>query len=286
MRTAVHLGPTLARLSELFELDPAELQKMVKRWPTLVGHTRSDSLMEKLAYVQERLELSDEQLRRLLVAYPHIVNFRDMRIGFESKLALFEAELSVSTAELRKLIMSAPSITSTSNGKLLLRLRFLREALSLERDKLRRLVLGYPSVVCLGEDTKLVPALRFLRERLGLEVAEQGRMVVAKPQLLSYRVDNLEAKIAFFERELGATPEEIREAVVTSPPILGMSISQRFHPRLALLREKAGGERVTMYTFRTFVMLPNRRNPKPKAGSEPVAADDCGEAAMEASPTQ
>lgn len=235
LRSRTNVGPTLDALAERFELDLAALRVLVLRWPPVVGMSLPEGLHPRLEYVRERLELDEAQLRRLFLMRPRLFGSA-IHENIEPKLALLERELCVSGAELRKIATRAPTLLGLSTDTLLARLRSIREALGLEPEQLRKMVLLFPSVACYSPEAKLAPTVRFLRERLSLNSDEMAAMLRVKPQLVSYALANLQAKLAFFEEEVGASPEQVRTAVLAAPAILGLSIANRLRPRLQLLQ--------------------------------------------------
>lgn len=241
LRTRTNVEPTLAHLSARLGLGDAELRALVLRWPPLVGMEPAVGLESKLAFLQARLQLDEAQLRRLVCSRPRLVG---CTIGgsLEPKLGLLQAALGASASELRKLVLQAPQLLENSLHKLLEAPRVLSEALGLSREQLCALAVRHPPALLFGAQTKLLPTVAFLRERLGLSDAQLQRLLCAKPQLFSYARANLEAKLAFFEHEVGASREEVRAAVLASPPILGFSLAGRMRPRLERLRADIAGE--------------------------------------------
>lgn len=61
-------------------------------------------------------------------------------------------------------------------------------------------------------------------------------MVVGFPTLLNLSLEgNLRPKVDFFRRELGATPEALRDTLVGTPTMLGYSLNKRLIPRLRVM---------------------------------------------------
>lgn len=64
-------------------------------------------------------------------------------------------------------------------------------------------------------------------------------MIVKWPGIFTCSVDrNLQPTLDFFHSELGGGREEVRDAVVNSPRLLGASIEKRMRPRVARMLEE------------------------------------------------
>lgn len=235
LRTKMNVEPTLAHLAARFELDESALRALVLKWPPLVGMEPKVGLESRLTFLQSRLQLDNEQLRKLFLARPRIFGHLSHE-NIEPKLCLLEETLGASAAELRKLVLQAPPVLEVALDTILSRIHVLKDALGLDRDGLRKIIVLHPSIILFGSESKVLPTVRFLTEALGLTAAELRRLVSIKPQVFSYSRQNIQAKLTFFEHEVGASLEQIRAAVLASPPILGLSLANRLRPRLQRLR--------------------------------------------------
>lgn len=56
------------------------------------------------------------------------------------------------------------------------------------------------------------------------------------PQVLNLSVTNLRGKVNFFTQELGGSVEEVRDAIIGSPTLLGYSLTNRLSRRVQVLQ--------------------------------------------------
>ena len=78
-------------------------------------------------------------------------------------------------------------------------------------------------------------------------------MVLTLPQLLGLSVeDNLAPKLEFLAREIGLSHAELREWVVKNPATLGLSLANRYRPRIEACRAAGvDAKRVLSYATQT-----------------------------------
>ena len=190
----------MVALQDRLSLAEAEMVSIIVACPEVLSGT-ADDLEPRLSQLQGRLQLSDKQLRAVVLGAPLVLGTGVARV--EAQLELLES-LGLSPAQLRRAVVARPSllglsVTETraaiaglqdhlrlpekqlaallaSQPRVLWgcdeRLSELAERYSLSRPQLRQVVLGWPSALEKGE---LGPGLGRLRTKLQLSDAECRR---------------------------------------------------------------------------------------------------------------
>jgi len=152
----------------------------------------------KLEKMQRRLELSDAELKKMLISLPQILSY-SYEDNIVPSLEKLQCRLGLSDAELKKMIISSPPI------------------------------IGY------SYEGNIVPKLEKIQHRLGLSDAELKKMIISMPQILglSYE-DNIAPKISFIASELDLSREELCAELMKISVILGSSLENTVKPNVAL----------------------------------------------------
>jgi hypothetical protein len=167
---------------------------------------------------------------------PSVLSF-SIENNLEPKLSWLQDRLSLDDESLRKLVRRLPSVLSFSiENNLDPKLSWLQDRLSLDDKSLSKLVQTLPAVFCYNIEGNLDPKLSWLQERLELDIKSLSKLVQAMPPLLGYNVEaNLEPTIEFYEDCVGSNAAIT--TLAKSPSLLGASLENRLKPRLAQVQE-------------------------------------------------
>ena len=163
----------------------------------------------------------------------------------EPKLASLEERLELSAGELKKVVLGAPALLGYSwQDNMEPTLRSLKEFLQLSPAELKKVVLGRPPLLGCSWQDNMEPMLRSLKEELHLSPAELKELVIRAPILLGRRWDsNIGPQIAMMEDAVGpAGPAtEVKDLILSNPGVLLAGNETRVRPRLAELKAVSQG---------------------------------------------
>jgi tmRNA-binding protein len=121
-----NLEPKLAYLQKRLVLNENELSKLVQSLPPALGLNIEENLEPKLEYLRKRLLLNEKELRRLVQKLPQVFS-SSIEINLEPTIEFFEDLIGVSDA--KGFLMKDPSVIGRSLEKRLKpRLAEVREA--------------------------------------------------------------------------------------------------------------------------------------------------------------
>ena len=252
-------------LSDRLSLAEAELVSIIVACPNLLSERFAEDVEPRIAQLQERLQLSDNALRTVVLGAPLVLGTGASRV--EAQLELLES-FGLSTAQVKRAVVARPSllglgVTETRaaiaglQDQLGLREKELAALLAgqprvlwgceerlgelasrygLSRTQLRQVVLGWPSAL---EKAELDPGLGRLRSKLQLSEAESRRVLLKNPMLLgqSYEAQLLPMCEATQTR-LGLSDEQLRKVVVALPSLLTFSYEANVAPSLDALQHR------------------------------------------------
>ena len=82
---------------------------MVLRLPTVLGYSIEANVLPSLAALQERLGLSEAELRKVVLRLPAVLGY-SIEGNVLPSLAALQARLGLSEAELRKVVLGRPQV--------------------------------------------------------------------------------------------------------------------------------------------------------------------------------
>jgi len=107
------MKPTLAAVQEHLELSDAELRKMVLREPQIIGYSFESNIKPTLAAVQEHLELSDAELRKMVLSMLAIIGY-SFEANNKPKLGWLQDSLGLDKKQLLLLVQKQGTLFGSS----------------------------------------------------------------------------------------------------------------------------------------------------------------------------
>ncbi|CAM9274591.1 unnamed protein product [Ectocarpus sp. 12 AP-2014] len=268
------ISARLAWLKERLQLSDEQIRSLVHRRPSVLCRSVDDSMEPKVQWLQEKLGLSADEVATMVSSAPNVLTI-SIEGSMAPKLDWLSRRLMLSNEELAAVVTTCPQVlTSSIEGALEPRLRWLHTNLQIGGSVLRERVLSYPWLLNLSEKDKLVPTFDFLKTELlldeaeirktlfrnprmfltpmkqtfdstkkwlctsvGLEEEEAVKVLTKDARLLLRSTEVLDTKVAFFCQEMGATLEDVRAVLITSPNFLLVSIDLMLAPRVAALKD-------------------------------------------------
>ncbi|CAM9627141.1 unnamed protein product [Hapterophycus canaliculatus] len=268
------LSSRLAWLRDRLGLSDEQVRSLVHRRPSVLCRSVEDGMEKKVRWLQEELGLSDDEVATMVSSAPNVLTI-SIQGSMAPKLGWLSRRLMLSNEQLAMVVTTCPQVlTSSIEGALEPRLRWLQANLQIGGSVLRERVLSYPWLLNLSVENKLAPVYEFLRAELlmdemeirktlfrnprmfltpmqhafdstkkwlctGLEMEEEEavRVLGREARLMLRSTEVLDSKVAFFCREMGATLEDVRSVLRTSPNVLLVSVELMLAPRVAAMKE-------------------------------------------------
>ena len=184
-------------------------------------------LEERTKWLQQRLDLDDTALRKMIQQMPAILSF-SISDHLQPKLDWLE-QLGLHDAALMKVIRGNPSIFSKSISDLQTKIDWLQTRLHLDGSGIRKIISAKQQILGYSVPDKMEITLNWLQHRLML--SDEGLKIYIKntPTLLG--CTNLEPTLNFYVYALGNNEEAVA-LVIQTPALLGYNLEKRLQPRL------------------------------------------------------
>jgi hypothetical protein len=216
----------------------AELKKLVRKLPQVLGCNHDNLVNEKLEPLKRYLDLTDAELKKIVLLSTSVLSCNHDNLVNE-KLEPLQRHLDLTDAELKKVVLLSTSVLSCTHDNLVNeKLEPLKRLLDLTDAELKKIVVSLPQVLSLNHDS-VVKKLKLQQECLGYLDEEKGAAVISQPKALSYGL--IEEKwtlmnSGFAEEEGGQKLAALRRL---GPRGLGVGLA-RLQDRLADLEALLG----------------------------------------------
>ena len=221
-------GPKVAMLQERLGINEKAACRMCLSSNRLLCASL-ENLESTMNWLQERLNLSEPQLRTIIGRAPGILT-RSIEDNLQPSLEIIQSCLNLSDKEVTKLIVRQPGLL----------LSFLENLLNTEEDDLatlRKAIMGNPLVLFWSEETML-GIQQWMKNRLGLGDAKIAQMCRNSPQILTMKVATLEEKVDWAQAAMSLSDEELCELFGQFPSLFGYDPVQKLQPKLRYLRKR------------------------------------------------
>ena len=185
--------------------------------PSLLNLCFETHLSPSLAAFQQRLGLSQGELKRLVLFKPQLIYY-----GAEERSPTLTLLANGTASTLAAAVPATAAISAAAAAAMAAdsvgrfadvapRLGLLQHRLSLTEAELRKLVLRLPVVLGLSYEQKVEPSLNSLQTRLMLSDAELKKVVLLLPSALVYSWEaKLEPSLAAIQQRLQLSDEELK----------------------------------------------------------------------------
>ncbi|CAM9540763.1 unnamed protein product [Ascophyllum nodosum] len=175
------MSPRLAWLKNRLRLSEEQVRSLVHRRPSLLCR---DGMESKVRWLQETLGLDDDEAASMVASAPNLLSSGVEGGGMGAKLEWLSKRLRLSREELALVVTSCPQVmTSSVDGALEPRLRWLQDTLQIGVEALRERVLAHPWLLSLSKERKLEPTLEFLKSDLLLDEAGVRKTLFRQPRM-------------------------------------------------------------------------------------------------------
>ena len=197
-------------------------------------------MRKKLQFLRDAVGLSQEELAKVIVKCPRILEYRSEQT-IRPRLAFLE-KAGVAETDIAKVVLRAPMIMALSLSETLEpRAAFLQKEVGLAQGKggLGKLIARHPQVLTCSEEM-MRQRTAFLSVDCGLTATEIARAVVAHPQVLHYKIDSMKERVDYLQRSVGMTEKQVACAVARFPQIFSLAVASNMAPKWRYLVEHLG----------------------------------------------
>lgn len=185
----------------LFE--PVHFSKILLSYPQFLDRSLNHYLLPFTQYFLHDLNFSRFEFRTILTQFPKILSYSLKRIKHIA--AYLRYEEGFNSVQVKRIFFQAPQIVCLKEEHLKEKINFVRTTLQLgggaHDEQLRSIIAGMPSMLKCSLDSNLVPKTNFL--------------------------------LGAFHNSI----DELREAILLQPTLLGYSLEKRIRPRMELLQQ-------------------------------------------------
>ena len=232
-------GPKVVMLQERLGISKKAAGRLFISAKRALG-LKLETLESKIDWLQARLNLDKSDLRKLMKYAPIFLSY-SIEDNLEPTLENIQSSLALSDEELTKMIVRTPDLPlhDLSTEKLAVRLSFLRGLLNIEDsdiEKLRKVIVRLPPILVYPEN-RMVEIQYWLKNRFGFGDARIAQMSRNAPQLLTSKIETLEDKADWLQKELSLHDKELSKMLSTQTNLLALSVEKKMKPKLAYLRQ-------------------------------------------------
>jgi len=236
-------------IQRIAQLQPGILTRQSNKnyyYPNKKSSTEGDNdpfplaLSPKLNILQQRLQLDDNSLKKLIVRTPSIL-MASLDGNLEPKLNYIQRKLSLDdTTSLRKFVLTCPSVLACSiEDNIEVKIDWLQERLILDERRLTKLIISFPNVITMSIQDNIEPTLDWLQHRLSLTNEQLSKVIQKRPSILSLSItDNIEPTLDWLQQRLTLDDTALSKIIQQMPPILGLSMSDNIEPKLDWIQER------------------------------------------------
>ncbi|CAM9518080.1 unnamed protein product [Ectocarpus sp. 12 AP-2014] len=212
------------------------VKRLLLKWPRLL-EVSGYKVGQCVQWLTETLGMTKDQVAKLVLAHPPMF-IKSVNFQLKPNLYWLENDLGLTRGEVRKVVCSCPQLLVKSvPSNFMPKICFFERRLGIGRDGIGPMLVRYPQLFNFSLKNMAWKA-RWLEEELLLDHIEVKKVFVRCPSVLAYSAErNLVPTLEFFLDELGATRQQVREAVTQQPRLLGMSLERRLRPRLQIIRQ-------------------------------------------------
>eukprot|EP00884_Botryococcus_braunii_P014897 jgi/Botrbrau1/23408/Bobra.0051s0052.1 len=212
------------------------------------------NLQRKLRLLREEAGMSDADLKRLLLLYPRIVEYK-----LESILQphlTFLRSFGLTAHQIGKVGLRHPSLLAglslennlEPRADLLARLAGVRD-----RTQLAKMVVRCPALLCMSEE-RLLEHVDFLRS-LGLHPPVLSSFIMRHPQVFGMSLESLAERVDFLASEVGLAPDQLAAVLRGCPPVFWLKVESNLLPKWQYLQQHLGGTSSTLVHNPVYLSL-------------------------------
>jgi hypothetical protein len=234
-----NLEPTINNIQSSLELSDEELTKMIVRQPDVFTYDMSAEIIkQRISLLQEILRLREDDIATLR---RKCIDVPQLLFWPEEKMKgiqqWMQQRFDLGDAKIAQMCRNRPEVLYLNTTTLDDKTDLIQSDLSLSDDELSDLVSKFPSIFCMSTEENWRPKLQYLQTRFELDDNALKHLVLNAYSLVGLSEDTIEEKLQFYSNLIGE--REAKRLVVKTYNLLKQSLKRRLNPRLAEV-EKSG----------------------------------------------
>ena len=200
--------------------------------------------IERIDWLRQRLDFSEDDMRTIINRYPTVVQLRP-DTNLEPTIAFLKQRLELNDKSLARLIRRTPSILGNGIGTdqtLPRNLDWIESRFKLHGNPkaVSKLVLDSGGILLsTNVENNLEPTLAKLQERLDLNETELVKFCLKAPTvLLQNYTTGIEPKLDWFEDRFDLNKFQMKKIILRHPKLLLSSVENTFEPNIAWLKDR------------------------------------------------
>ena len=217
------------QLKEALGLDQKGVDKLVRANPRLLMCCVEETVVPKVAMLQERLEIDQKTVLKIL-SQPFA--YSASTTSMLQKIDWLQDRLNLDNKTMARIISSTPLLLGRSLGNLEKKIQFIGNSLDLADKEVGKLISKYPTLITFNANDKIPTMMSYLQKRFEIDEKSLKEMLKKNPRLLPMSIEkSIEPKLAFYGALIGE--KKAKRLVMESINLLVVSLEKKLKPRLA-----------------------------------------------------
>ena len=237
-----HAAGICDNMQSYLELDTIELKKICLTCPQILNQNFDNSIQPKLRSLRKQLQLSEPQLRALVLAWPHFFTYSSGHLI--TTAAAFKQRVGLSKAELQRCLRKAPQIMALSDANLEDKIACLQATGQLTRAETREVVVKAPKLLSLSSDTvsnKWAALHKFVCD-FDVSDVQFKRLVLSHPAVLAHNLErSVFPKMLYLQEALDLSATDMQQVLTTSA-LFTVGLEMSLRPNVELWMREVGPE--------------------------------------------
>ncbi|MBO5022293.1 MAG: hypothetical protein J6C53_02310 [Clostridia bacterium] len=205
-----------------------DIKRIVKLIPPFLGYdtegNSSTSINKKIDFYKLNFGLTDEEVSKLVKLSPALLGLDTNSVS--EKLCYLQEYFDFSNAEIRELIKNCPAILGYDiKWKVCEKVSFYAKYFGITEEGAKKIIKSRPNL--LGRDTKGVEKrVELLMDLIGCDEKRAKGIIVSLPTILTYDIDSMKGKVKYYEKALSIAPAEVGKMFGKCPSIICYSVEE------------------------------------------------------------
>ena len=217
------------QLKEVLCLDQKGIDKLVRANPRVLLFRVKETVVPKVAMLQERLEI-DQKTAGKILSVPFI--FSQSATTMLQKIDWLQDRMNLDIKTIARNINSTPWILGQRVETLEEKIRFIGNSLDLADNEVAEMISKYPAILPFNVNENIPPMMSYLQKRFEIDAKSLKETLQKNPRLLPMSIEkSIEPKLVFYGALIGE--KRAKRLVMESTNLLIVSLEKKLKPRLA-----------------------------------------------------
>lgn len=234
-----NIAPTLDFLIETLQLDKAMLRRLLLASPSILTY-RQSNLLSKIRFFTNELGFSVHDLRYVILLEPRLLRC-SVRSGLQPRKRFYTRDLAISIPELRELVRMHPAILLYSVQRTLVPklIFFFILTLHYEPTEVLKYIRKFPKFLDYSLEDHILPIARYFLHDLEYSPAEVKKMLFKFPRLFTNSLAKMKRTVGYLRYENAMTADQVKRVLFRAPQVLSLRVEQ-LNARMTFLKEVLG----------------------------------------------